>query len=260
MNIFRKAVRHFRGPRCHLEPEEKAWVEQRLLWLHQQFGPEPVRRPPLDPTSSLLPRRWSGSDEDGVGLLQRLCSHMQVDATRIELQFYSDAEPIQVMAGYHEVQKAGPAGLYFHPDDPSRVVIGLDGAGLNRPGSLAATICHELGHVHLLADRRIALEEPDGEPLTDLLTVYFGAGILTANAAFQFNQWQEGRMQGWSASAQGYLSEALWGYSLACYARFRGDADAVWRKHLRENIAYYFEDSMHFLATTGDTSIAVGGA
>lgn len=185
---------------------------------------------------------------------------MLVDASRIELQYYSEAEPIQVFEGYHEAQKSGPAGLYFHPEDPRRIIIGLDEAGLHRPASLAATICHELGHVHLLADRRISPDEPDGEPLTDLLTVYFGAGILTANTAFQFNQWQEGRMQGWSASTQGYLSEALWGYSLACYSRFRGDVEAAWRKHLLENIAYYFEDSMHFLAITGDTTIPVGGA
>ncbi len=114
--------------------------------------------------------------------------------------------------------------------------------------------------MHLLADQRIRRDEEDSEPLTDLLTVYFGAGILTANAKFQFNQWQDGRRYGWSANSQGYLSEALYGYSLACFSWYRGDVEAAWRKYLRENIAYYFDDSMHFLSTTRETSVPFDGA
>jgi hypothetical protein len=96
--------------------------------------------------------------------------------------------------------------------------------------------------------------------LTDLLTVYFGAGILTANAVFQFSQWQDGNVGGWNVSRQGYLSEPLFGYALACFSWYRGDVVAPWRRHLRENIAYYFDDSMHFLSTTWDTAIPFDGA
>jgi hypothetical protein len=58
-----------------------------------------------------------------------------------------------------------------------------------------------------LADGRIPREAPDSEPLTDLLTVFFGAGIFTANSAFQFGQWQTHSHQGWQATRLGYLSE-----------------------------------------------------
>lgn len=260
MSIFRKLARRIHGPRCHLNSEEKAWVERRLLWLKEQFGSEPIRRAPLDPTSQLLPKEWDGSCEAGADLLQRLCGHMLVKPSRLELQYYSEAEPIEPIPGFYEAHKSGPAGLFIHPEERDRFIIALDAAGLDRPAALAATICHELGHVHLLADRRITQDTEDGEPLTDLLTVYFGAGILTANSAFQFSQWQEGRMQGWSASAQGYLSEALFGYSLASFSWYRGDLEAGWRRHLRENIAYYFDDSMHFLSTTRETTIPFDGA
>ncbi len=128
------------------------------------------------------------------------------------------------------------------------------------PATLAATICHELGHVHLLADGRIKRDEEDGEPLTDLITVYFGTGIFTANSAFRFGQWQSISHQGWRASRLGYLSEQLFGYALASYSWYRGDLEAPWRKYLRENIAYYFDDSMHFLATTKKTTVPFNGA
>ena len=260
MGLFQKISRSFREPTCHLTPEEKAWVENRMLWLHSQFGKQPIGRAPIDPASPLLPTRWDGSCEAGADLFGRLCGFMLVDATRIELDYFSEEEPPRLMSDFYESERHGPAGLFIHPEDKNRLVIALDTAGLSHPGSLAATICHELGHVHLIADRRITPNTEDGEPLTDLLTVFFGAGILTANTAFQFSQWQDGRMQGWSTSRQGYLSEALFGYALASYSWYRGDKASPWKKHLRENIAYYFEDSAHYLEKTNDTTIPFGGA
>ena len=161
-----------------------------MIWLREQFGPEPIRRTPLDPGSDLLPRKWDGSYEAGADLLLRLCGHMKINSSRLELQYYSEAEQIEAIAGFREVQRAGPAGLYINSENHDRLIIALDAAGLARPAALAATICHELAHVHLLADHRIAHDTPDSEPLTDLLTVFFGAGILSANSVFEFNQWQ----------------------------------------------------------------------
>jgi hypothetical protein len=35
-----------------------------------------------------------------------------------------------------------------------------------------ATVAHELGHARLLGEERVTGDRPDGEPLTDLATVY----------------------------------------------------------------------------------------
>ncbi len=231
-----------------------------MLWLKAQFGSAPIRRDPLDPSSPLLPKKWRASAESGADLLDRLCEFMLVKRVRLELQFYAEDEPPEPIPGFTERQTSGAAGLYFHPENRERLVIALNASGMVEPAALAATICHELGHVHLLADARIALDAEDSEPLTDLLTVFFGAGIFAANSAFQFNQWQDGQRQGWSTRRLGYLSEPLFGYALASYSWFRGDKAAPWRRHLRENIAYYFDDSMHFLETTQDTRIPFDGA
>src|SRR5207244_999588 len=117
----------------------------------------------------------------------RVCEFMLLDPHRIELHYYGKHETHRhesVYAG--ESHSTGPAGLYVHPKDGKKLVIALQESGLARPAELAATICHELGHIHLLADARIIRETADSEPLTDLLTVYFGTGIFTANSVFQF--------------------------------------------------------------------------
>lgn len=265
MSIIRQLSRKLKGPRCHVSPDEKAWVERRMLWLNQQFGPAPIRRTPLDPTSELLPKKWDASYDAGADLFNRLCTFMLVDPATLHLHFYSNSETHEKgsdRAG--ESHSSGPAGLYYAPQqerqESRKRIIALEEEGLRHPPSLAATICHELAHVHLLGGNRLQPDEQDGEPLTDLLTVYFGAGILTANAAFQFSQWQSATHQGWNARRQGYLSEQLYGYGLACFSWYRGDRDARWRKHLRQNIEYYFSDSIHFLTTTSDTVLTFNGA
>jgi hypothetical protein len=256
MSLLHKLVRRFRGPDCHLTPEQKEWVEGRLDWLKEQFGPEPLQRPPLEPASALLPRRWDRSPEAGADLLERLCMFMLVDPARVHLEFFAEDDPRDLMPAFvGETQRDGPAGLYYHPTDEQKLVIALDASGLSEPANLVATICHELGHVLLLADARIPRNTPDSEPLTDLLTAYFGAGIFTANSAFQFSQWQSHSHQGWKVSRSGYLSEEVWGYALACYAWYRGETKPAWRRHLRSNIFYYFDDSLHFLSTARKTAV-----
>ena len=89
--------------------------------------------------------------------------------------------------------------------------------------TLVAVLAHELGHVILLRPGLVDRKDPDMEPLNDLLTVFLGFGIFTANAAFRFEQHSDNRSQGWSARRTGYLSEQQFGYSLARFAYERGE-------------------------------------
>ena len=256
MSLLRKLERLHHGPRHHLEAGEKEWVEHRLLWLKNQFGLEPLQRAPLTPGSALLPAKWNCSEEAGANLLTRLCEFMRVDPARLQLEYYLQTLPKNLKRAFMgNTQESGAAGLYIESEESERLIIALEVEGLRRPADLAATLCHELGHVHLLADRRIAREEDDGEALTDLLTVYFGAGIFTANSEFQFQQWQDTVSQGWSTNRRGYLPERVWGYGLASYAWMRGEERPEWAKYLRQNIRYYFDDSLYYLTTTRETTL-----
>jgi len=100
---------------------------------------------------------------------------------------------------------AGPLGTFSVQGD--EVVIQYSEAMLRNPDALAATFAHELCH-YLLAN---AGDPPGGPDLmehsTDCAAAYLGFGVLLANSARQFEQFNDGEWQGWRASTAGYLSE-----------------------------------------------------
>jgi hypothetical protein len=98
------------------------------------------------------------------------------------------------------------------------------------PVALVAVFAHEAGHELLLGARRVEVTRPDQEPLTDLLTVFYGLGIFTANASFEVRRHPSGR--GKQPLARGYLREDALAEAMAYYARLRGERHPAWRKHL----------------------------
>ncbi len=92
---------------------------------------------------------------------------------------------------------------------------------------MVATLAHELGHIHLLGHGRISDDVEDHEPLTDLLTVFFGMGIFTANAVMYEQYWENGVLSGWSMGRRGYLGMPVYGYALARFARLRRGRQGV---------------------------------
>jgi hypothetical protein len=94
--------------------------------------------------------------------------------------------------------------------------------------------------------------------LTDLLTVFLGLGIFTANSAFKFNQWTGGGKQGWEAKRLGYLTESMFGYALALFAWARGEDKPQWSKYLEGNVKYYFRSGLKYLEKTGDSKLKRG--
>lgn len=102
---------------------------------------------------------------------------------------------------------------------------------------------HELAHVRLLGEERISRDRADQEPLTDLLTVFFGLGIFAANAARDFSQ----SSSGWQAQRLGYLTEQMFGYGLGCWATLRAESDPPWAKYLGTNPRTYMKHGLRYL-------------
>ena len=127
------------------------------------------------------------------------------------------------------------------------MVVAIRSTQLKDPLALVATLAHELGHVILLGGRLIDPKTPDHEPMTDLLTVFLGLGIFTANSAGRFKQFQDNRRQGWSMQRLGYLPEEVFGYALARFAAERGEQKSEWAKHLSTNVRAYFKQSRAWL-------------
>jgi hypothetical protein len=109
-------------------------------------------------------------------------------------------------------------------------------------------MAHELGHVHLLGHGRLTPDAEDHEPLTDLLTVFLGLGVFTANAVIREQYWDAGGWAGWKMGRRGYLGMPVYGYALALFARTRGEDGSAWSGELRPDVRSAFRQAGRFLA------------
>jgi hypothetical protein len=229
-------------PQCPVDPATRGWVDERWAWLEDQFGLERL----LD-TEVILPRPeyfpdpYHGTERDVRRMLDRVCGYMDIDPAAVCLSLYEDRNPV-----YEGDWRHGTAGLY-HPE-AGRFRIWVEVSNLNDPLALAGTLAHELGHVHLLGHGRISEEVEDHEPLTDLLTVYFGLGVFTANSVLRENSWHAGAVSGWSMGRRGYLGMPVYGYAFALFARARGEDGSAWSAELRLDVRSAFKDAMRFLS------------
>ena len=221
-----------------------------MEWLLEEFGSEAFRRVSVVlPTDEFFPDSYSADEDDARTLVDRVCEYMSVDPDRIEVEFFDDeSRELQRDFVYSEGSSDGPTGHYKKRRD--KFVVSLESSQLAEPMCLVATIAHELGHVRLLGEERVHGGFEDHEPLTDLLTVFFGLGIFTANSAFSF----EGSSHGWQAQRRGYLNEEMFGYALALFALMRGERNPAWSRYLEGSVSAYFKNGLKYLDKTGDAT------
>ena len=217
-----------------------------LAWLEEQFGKDRVRNHPMIlPRVEFFPGEFDGTAEDARRVLDLVCGFMGIDPSAIEMQIF-DGNFIRA------------AGIYEAFDDKFRIWIA--DSQLSNALALVSTIAHELGHVLLLGQGRITTDADDHEPLTDLITVYFGLGFFSANAAILESHWQQGSASGWSVGKHGYLTMPYYGYALAKYARVRGEDGSAWKRELRLDVRSAFKKSMRYLEARDREGAAPGPA
>lgn len=234
--------------KCPVEAEDKLWLEESMEWLLEEFGSDTFRQVTVVlPTDQFFPDSYSADEDDARALVDRVCEYMSVKPDLIELEFFDD-ESRQARRDlvYAEGSSEGASGHYQKRRD--KFVVSLESSQLTDPMSLVGTIAHELGHVRLLGEGRVHGGFEDHEPLTDLLTVFFGLGIFTANSAFSF----DASSQGWQAQCRGYLEEEMFGYALALFALMRGERTPAWSRYLEGSVSTYFKNGLKYLEKTGD--------
>ncbi|WP_405490235.1 hypothetical protein [Nocardia sp. NBC_00511] len=219
---------------------ERLWVEEMLSWCTAQFGPRTLRAPVVLPTPDYFPDSYTGTEAEILALVHRVSGYMGVDRDRILVEVHSSGDDLPDVP-FLEGTTHGEAGHYRL--EHGRAVVSLDMARMRSPITLVATVAHELAHERLLGERRIAPDRADGEQLTDLVTVFLGLGVFNANAAFQFSQ----NHRGWRSQRLGYLSQPLFGYTLACWTVLRGDPKPLWAKHLDTNPRVYMKQGLRYL-------------
>ncbi len=137
------------------------------------------------------------------------------------------------------IEGSGACGTFSIEN--GEAVIRYNSAMLRNPDALAATFAHELCHLLLAA----AGDPPGGPDLmehsTDCAAVYLGFGVMLANSAREFEQWNDGVMQGWRSSNTGYLSEQSLVTATAMFASLHGhdtaEAERALKPYLRKDFA-----------------------
>ena len=233
-------------PECPVDADTRAWVDHRWRWLEGEFGRDRLRAAPVVlPRPQFFPDPFHGAEDDVRPLLDRVCGYIGLDPDTIELSLYDDQGPV---AGhpFFGGRRDGTAGLYHA--EGGRFRVWVEATNLADPLALVATLAHELGHVHLLGHGRVSADEPDHEPLTDLLTVFLGMGVITANAVIREKYWHEGQTSGWSIGRSGYLTMPAFGYALARFAQARDEENPAWASELRPDVRAAFRQAFRFWA------------
>lgn len=182
-------------------------------------------------------------------MFQRVARQMHVNPADVDVTLFVCGDDLtRTLAPIYSGETSNAGGLYYH-DPSAKPQISINEEQLKDPMSLVAVLAHELGHIILLRPGLVDRHEPDMEPLNDLLTVFLGFGVFTANSAFRFEQHSDNTTQGWSARRLGYLSEEQLGYALARYSYERGEIRPAWAPFLATNIAAYMKRSIGWLTS-----------
>jgi hypothetical protein len=247
------------SPKLPVSEEQRQWVNNGFRRLESLLGRRRMLEARvIEPTAEDFPDAYHRTPEALETLFSRVCTYMRVDRSAVKLEVFPDEteELRQMLPSWSGRGGKGAAGLYLHAlqqghgsENPETgMVVAIRSTMLKDPMSLVATVAHELGHVILLGGGLMSNTAEDHEPMTDLLTVFLGLGIFTANSAARFKQFQDDRKVGWSVQRLGYLPERVFGYALAKFASERGENKPQWARHLSPNVRSDFKNSMRWLA------------
>lgn len=236
---------------CPCDPAAKAWVEERLQWLAEEFEDSAFsgRRLVL-PTQEFFPAAYDGSKKSVRRLLDQVCEYMDVVPDLVALKFVADAGKIWLVneAGDY---LPGAAGTY--EEGEHKFIIRIDKSGLDDAMSLVGTMAHELAHVRLLGENRIAGDVFDNELLTDLTVVHFGLGIFLTNTPrnwdSQYSKWPDSELV-----KPEYMTPPMFGWALAHLAWFRGESQPAWAQHLSWGARANLKQGLRYLQDTSDSS------
>ena len=223
------------SPQPPLVVREKAWTEVRMRWLARQFGVDRLLKAQVAlPDDDWFPENYDGTVDDARRLLDRICGFMQIAPTSIQLEVCADAA------------MPGAAGQY----QPG--LIRLAESQLADPPGVVAVLAHELAH-DLLISRGLLQDDLDAEWVTDLLPVYLGLGLFTANATLREETEHQGHHSRWTIRRRGYLNSGMIGYALALFTWVRGERRPDWAKFLRLDAAHTLAMGLRYLDATEDS-------
>jgi hypothetical protein len=227
-----------------VSPEQQEWIEKSFRLLTHLFGDEWLFNAPVVlPNEEFFPRKWEETEDWARYAFDRVCVLMHVQPERVDLVLVNDVWAELRRTGVPIERPRDVAGTYQEikvEDGPSRAQICVKDSLIHEPEQMVATMAHELAHVLLLGDNKVSRDVERMEPLTDLMTVFCGFGVLTANAAHVHRSGH----RGWQVSNLGYLSQGDFGYALAVFAWARGESNPSWAIELTTNVRAFLRATL----------------
>src|SRR5215469_9466347 len=238
-------------PICPCDSAAKAWIEERLQWLSEQFDDSAFSGLPVVlPTREFFPDAYDGSKPAVRRMLNRVCRFMDVDPERVVLKLVSEVGKVYLVNETGHYLPSGAAGTYRRVGESFE--ISIDRSELDNPANLVGTMAHELAHSRLMGENRIEADAYDKELLTDLTVVFMGLGIFVANSPRAY-QSQMTTWPGTTLRKPEYMSLPMYAYALAHLAWFREERRPAWARHLNWHARPEFKQALRFLLETGDS-------
>lgn len=240
----------FASDACPVDPAAKAWIEDRLVWLRDEFGADDLYGgPTVVPTAEFFPDRFDGTRKSARVVFDRVCDLMGADPPDVTLKFLKPAaNPLFLVTDAGDAVPTEAAGLY----EPG--VIRINESELASFENLVGTMAHELAHQRLLGEGRLDGDVFDNELLTDLTVVFKGLGIFLANTP---RNWpgQNKKWPGTTLIRPEYMSPPMFGYALGLISWLRGEAKPGWQKYLRFAVRGEVQQAVRFLTKTRDAKL-----
>lgn len=235
---------------CPVDEEHRLWIESRAGWIVRNY-PDLIELPVRLPLREDFPDPYERSHDAASALMRRIQSYLGLGDERIRLAFYREGDgldELRLLYGAEGISSRGTAGTFHGGGFRGGLsTISINEDSLASEIRLAATLAHELGHFILLVRSKPGGDLEDHEPLTDLLTIFSGFGIFTANCIVYSSSGSDGLWTNWQVGRLGYLSAEIAGYALALYAKLRGEPRPKWRSFLSTDPRAYLEQSRRFL-------------
>ena len=214
--------------KCPLDTHEKTWTEVRMQWLSNKLGTESLFSGDVVlPTEDFFPGQFGGTKPE-------IEQYGRIVGRQLGIQ-----KSLSFEIGQSQLVGA-PARLVR---DQSTILIADTEMG--DPVFLVSALAHELSRHRLIETQYMTGEEPDFESVVDLLTVYCGLGVFSANATAR--QLAPGTMP-----RSGYLASRVVGYALALYAWARARRQPAWSEYLRHDALDAMQRGLRYLAKSAD--------
>ena len=220
-------------------PDDQRWVDTGFLRLEKLLSRwRMLEAEVVLPDAEHFPDPYDKSWIAIRKMLDQICTYMRVDQKRIALKILDEQKGFREMNetdGRPEASpyRGRPATLLWHRAKPYELT--LTSSELVDPLAVAAVIAHELAHCTLM-DSKAEADAVDHEPMADLLTVFVGFGVISANCAMRFKSYPVG-----------CLPEEVYGYALAKFAVERGEEDPAWVSKLCTNVKAFYRASRALL-------------